>query len=80
MIKKGIFTSIGVIILFLLGIFYFITFDSQSGNKVITDSVLGVIIFHNLYVLIIYLLIAVGCFYLGIRKAKIQNPSKKKRK
>lgn len=48
----------GVAILAILGMSYFITITKYGGNYEIEDKLLGIIIFHNLYVLIAYIAIA----------------------
>ncbi|MBI3334229.1 hypothetical protein HYZ97_01975 [Candidatus Pacearchaeota archaeon] len=51
--------ALGACILFLLGISYFITLPSDSGSNFVTqERLLGVLIFHNPFVLGIYLVLA----------------------
>ncbi len=55
--RKYFGVGIGVLIFLILS--YFINIPIESGtNYLITDSLLGILIFHNLYILIIYSLIA----------------------
>tara|TARA_Y100000034_G_scaffold123127_1_gene169485 strand:- start:297 stop:506 length:210 start_codon:yes stop_codon:yes gene_type:complete len=58
-IRNKKYFRIGVGILIFLILSYFIKIPIESGtNYLITDSLLGILIFHNLYILIIYSLIA----------------------
>ena len=78
--KKGVYFSLflaGIAILVVLAASYFIpiTLTAYSANGVIAlvkDSLLGIIIFHNLYVLIIYILIAIALIFISLRKIKIK--------
>ena len=59
-IKNKKYLRIGIGILATLILSYFIKIPIESGtNYVISDSILGIIIFHNLYILITYSLIAI---------------------
>lgn len=50
---------LGILIILFLLISYFISIDVDTGsNYVVSDTLLGIIIFHNLYLFILYLLIA----------------------
>lgn len=77
--KKDIYLWIGAIILIILGISYFITITKYGANYEIEDKLLGIIIFHNLYVLIAYIAIALSMIIKGFVKFNQFN-GKKKRK
>ena len=78
--KKGVYFSlflIGIAILIVLAASYFIpiTLTEYSGNGVVAlvkDSLLGIMIFHKLYVLILYILIALALIFISLRKIKIK--------
>lgn len=60
---------IGAALAIFLFLSYFIKINVDSGANYITkDSLLGVIIFHNIFVLIIYILIIVFLLYKSIKK------------
>ena len=62
---------IGITILAILIISYFIKINVESGaNYQTSDSFLGIIIFHNPFVLLVYLAISSALIVLGIRKIK----------
>ncbi len=66
----------GVILLIvgvLFGLFlifsYFVSIPSvRGGNYYVWDSLLGIIIFHNLFVFIVYILILILLIFFGIKK------------
>ncbi len=54
--RGGAYLIVGGIIIIFLAFSYFIPVEVESGaNYVIEDSLLGIIIFHNSIVLILYL-------------------------
>lgn len=58
----------GIAIVLILTASYFIKINVDSGSNYLTsDSLLGIIIFHNPFILALYVLIAV---VLGIKGAK----------
>ncbi len=66
--KKGMFwTGIGIFLFLIL--IYFIKIPVDSGINFITlDSLLGIIIFHNPFVLGLYILIVIVFVVKGFRK------------
>lgn len=68
--RRG-FLFAGIVILLVLIGFYFIKIESDSGINFQTyDTLLGVIIFHNFFVLMLYVLIALLLIVTGISKNK----------
>ncbi len=68
--KQKVFT--GITILIVLAISYFIKITADTGaNYETTDSLLGALIFHNPFMLLVYLAIAAACIVTGIKKIKI---------
>ena len=66
--KPGYFWS-GIIIIIIFIISYFIKFRVDSGSNFdIYDSLLGLIIFHNPFILAIYVLIIVMIIKMGLGK------------
>ena len=66
--KRKILALIGVIILLILAISYFINIDLENGANYITkSSILGVIIFYNPFIFALYILIALILILKGIR-------------
>jgi len=64
-------TYLGVMVLVFLGISYFIKFGVDSGNNyIIYDSFLGILIFHNPFILLGYLLIAFVLIFLGLKNRR----------
>ena len=58
--KRKIYSIIGIVILAFLAISYFIKINIDSGaNYIVKDSILGLVIFHNPFILAIYILVAV---------------------
>jgi len=63
---------IGISIVFVLLFGYFLKIEVDSGaNYAVNDTLLGIIIFHNLFIFIIYLLIALFFIFTGFRKVRI---------
>lgn len=61
----------GILILLFLLFSYFISIDVDSGaNYTVTDTLLGIIIFHNLFVFIVYLMIALFFIVAGTKRFK----------
>ena len=66
--RKGYFFT-GMSILALMILFYFIKLPSDSGdNYIIYDSLLGKLIFHNPFILGLYILIAIVLTFNGLKK------------
>ena len=64
-------TKIGMgILLFLLAAYYIPVNVDNGNNFIVQDSLLGIIIFHNLIVLGIYILIGLIFLILGNTKIK----------
>jgi len=62
----------GVFFVLFLFVSYFIKLEVDAGvNYIEFDSLLGVLIFHNLFVFAFYLLIAFMLIVAGIRRIKI---------
>ena len=65
---------------FFIGIFllisYFINFDVDSGsNYIVKDSLLGVLIFHNPFILGIYVFIVVALILSGFINIRLKKQS-----
>ena len=59
----------GLILFVALVVFYFIKIEVDSGSNFTTyDSFLGIIIFHNPFILALYCLIVVVLIFIGIKK------------
>jgi len=66
--RKGYFWS-GIAILALLILTYIVKFPADAGSNFITyDSLLGIIIFHNPFILAVYLIIAIKLIMNGLKK------------
>ena len=64
----------GLVIILLLIIFYFVEVDVDSGtNYVVQTPLLGVIIFHNAFILGLYILISVSLIISGLQFKKQNN-------
>lgn len=62
---------IGISIVLFLVLSYFVNIDVDSGaNYTVTDTLLGIIIFHNLYVFILYLIVSLFFIVTGIKRIK----------
>ena len=62
---------VGIIILIILSISYFIKLNIEEGaNYQTRDTLLGILIFHNPLMLLIYLSVAVALIISGIKKIK----------
>ncbi len=58
--KKGLSLIMGILIILFLIIAYFIKFTVEEGaNYSVQSSLLGIVIFHNPFILAIYILIAI---------------------
>ena len=63
---------LGITILLILFLSYFLRFNVEIGaNYVTEDTLLGLLIFHNFFVLILYLLISAWLIVSGIKRIKI---------
>ena len=66
--RRGVFWT-GVVIFIILLSGYFIKVELESGYNYSTqDSILGVLIFHNPFILAIYVLILVVLIVKGLSK------------
>ena len=66
--KQKTYLWIGLIILGILVISYFIKIPVESGTNFITISpLLGVLIFYKTFILVIYILIALFLVYKGLK-------------
>lgn len=74
-LKRGI----GIVIIFLIVVSYFVTFTVDSGANFETkDRLLGIIIFHNPFILAIYVIISI-ILIMNKSGEKRLNSSKKKK-
>ena len=65
--KNYFFAGLGIILLMFF--LYLIKIDVDSGaNYIIKDSMLGIIIFHNPFILGLYILAAITLIVKGISK------------
>lgn len=63
---------LGVVIIMFLIASYFVTVEADIGaNYAVTDTVLGLLIFHNFFVLLLYALIAGLLIFTGLKRVKI---------
>ena len=66
--KKKVYFWTGIIILAVIIISYFIKFQVDYGtNYAIKDSLLGMLIFHNPWILGLYILIVIFLILKGIK-------------
>ena len=71
-VEKRIFFWIGLIVAFLLLATYFVKIKIDAGsNFIVRDSLLGILIFHNAFVLLIYALVIAFLVLFGLGKIKI---------
>lgn len=69
--SRKILFWIGLIIIVLLGASYFIKINIDSGtNYNVEESILAIIIFQNVWVLVLYLLVCAFLMFFGIRKGR----------
>ncbi|MEK6888539.1 MAG: hypothetical protein AABW80_00340 [Nanoarchaeota archaeon] len=69
--RKTYFIS-GILILILLIISFFVRFDVQvSENKIINDSLLGILIFHSPIILTFYIILAIYLIIRALWKIKL---------
>lgn len=62
---------LGISIVFILIVGYFLRIEVDSGaNYTVTDTLLGIIIFHNFFVFVLYLLIAGFFVFTGVKKLR----------
>ena len=68
---KKISFWIGLVFLILLGASYFVNIQVDDGSNFATyDRILGIVIFHNSWILCFYVLIGLGLIFFGLRKKK----------
>ncbi len=66
--NKKIYFWIGIVLLIFLLVSYFIKFEIDSGlNYSTKDSLLGMLIFHNIFVLISYIVLIFFIISRGIK-------------
>lgn len=64
---------LGIAILVILALFYFIEIEVERGIDYVTfDTLLGIIIFHNVFVFAFYILIGVLLVITGIKKIRLK--------
>lgn len=69
MVRNKWFLFIGLIVLIFLIISYFVTFISEEGqNYQTTDNLLGAVIFHNPFILGLYILVATVLIVSGLKR------------
>jgi hypothetical protein len=62
----------GVFIILFLIVSYFIKIEVDSGaNYLVVDTLLGIVIFHSLFVFIIYLFVAALLIFMGFKRFKL---------
>jgi len=67
-IKNKKYFGIGIGILAFLIISYLIKIPIESGETyIVTDTLLGILIFHNIFILIFYSLIAIYFIYKSLK-------------
>jgi hypothetical protein len=72
-ISKKWFFWIGIGLLILLPVSYFIKFKIESGaDYILYDSLLGIIIFHNPFILGLYALIVISFIVAGLKNSFIR--------
>lgn len=65
----------GILIVAILLFMYFVNVEyARGGNEVVSDSLLGMAIFHNPFVLGLYILIAGVLIVVGIGRLRGKNP------
>lgn len=65
---------IGIAILIIIVVSYFITIEIDSGFNYTTNSkLLGILIFHNPFVLALYILIGIILIFYGFRRRKVEK-------
>ncbi len=63
---------LGIIVFLILIASYFVKFNVDVGdNYVEADSLLGILIFHNVFVLSFYILIGCLLVFTGIKRVRI---------
>ncbi len=64
--KKILYLTSGVFILLVLAVSYFINVNAEEGgNYVIQTPLLGILIFHNPFILAVYILISLSLIVKG---------------
>ncbi len=72
-VKNPLRFYLGIILGFFLLISYFINFEIDSGsNYIVKDSLLGILIFHNLFIFAFYVLIFLWLILSSLLKFKIK--------
>ena len=62
----------GIFVWIILFFSYFINLNVDVGdNYIVQDTLLGIIIFHNIFILSFYLLIALTLLFVGIKKVRL---------
>jgi hypothetical protein len=69
--NKKIYFWMGIVLFLFLILSYFIKFEIDSGSNYSTrDSLLGILIFHNIFVLIFYIILILFIISKGIKIEK----------
>ena len=72
-VRNKFWCWIGILILFVLLVSYFWKVEVESGvNFVVEDRLLGILIFHNAFVLGLYVLVAIFIILSSIRKVRLR--------
>lgn len=66
--KRKVYLAIGILILLILVVSYFINITYSRNDSVTDTELLGVIIFFNPFILAGYILIAIMFIVSGVRK------------
>jgi len=66
--KNKLLFYLGILILVILAISYFIQIETSGTNYIISTPLLGILIFHSPIVLIVYILMASFLIYKGLGK------------
>ncbi len=72
---------LGISALVIMIVAYFIPINVDSGsNYVVVDSILGILIFHNAFILGLYLLGTAVLIYIGLRRKNNYNSERRLKK
>lgn len=62
----------GILILAILFITYFIKVEDKGSNYIVNEPLLGVLIFNNPLILLIYIVVSIIFIITGIKRIKIE--------
>lgn len=68
--KSRLYIGFGIILFLLVGYLFRVEIDT-GANYTVTDTLLGIIIFHSFSVFIVYLLVALFFIFTGFKRIKI---------